>query len=409
MGKTPPRLGTGARFPVRTTIRGPGEFDYHGVGIRTEDTTENGLRKVVWESDFPVNFFNVVAAKWDVWEGEGVSIYHHPKHTYNLEEMGRALAAARKYFSEWFYPYPWAELRLNEFPGLAGYAQGFPTNITFSERIGFLTRSKPEAQAAFLVTAHESAHQWWGNLLMPGDGPGGNILSEGLAHFSTILLIGQVQGERDRIEFCKRIEEKYGDDRQLDSEKPLVWIDGTKRGDTTVTYDKGGWVFWMLHQLIGEERSFAALHDMIDTYGVTTDFPLLQDFVEVARRHAPDPDAFEAFVTQWFFDVVLPEYRLHDVTKERAGDGWTIRGRIENVGTGVMTVDVAGERGERFPKDEDEDESAEAWSVQRVPVKVGSGESADFAIECAFEPERVVVDPDATILMLERVRAVQEL
>ena len=84
-------------------------------------------------------------------------------------------------------PFPWEELRVTEFPYYAGYAQGFPTNISFSEEIGFLTESVDHANAAFFVTAHESAHQWWGNILMPGDGPGGNLLSEGTANFSTIL------------------------------------------------------------------------------------------------------------------------------------------------------------------------------------------------------------------------------
>ena len=103
-------------------------------------------------------------------------------------------------------PIPGASSSSPSSPRSATYAQGFPTNITFSEGIGFLTKSDPQAKLAFLVTAHEAAHQWWGNLLVPGKGPGGNILSEGMAHFSTILLIEQVHGLRERIEFCKRIE-----------------------------------------------------------------------------------------------------------------------------------------------------------------------------------------------------------
>jgi len=61
-----------------------------------------------------------------------------------------------------------------------------------------LTRSDPRSEAAFVVTAHEAAHQWWGNLLVPGKGPGGNVLAEGMAHFSTILLCEQVRGPRAR-------------------------------------------------------------------------------------------------------------------------------------------------------------------------------------------------------------------
>ena len=61
------------------------------------------------------------------------------------------------------------------------------------------------------VTAHEAAHQWWGNILVPGMGPGGNILSEGMAHFSTALLIDQIKGEK-LIHFVKR-RRKHGSQR----------------------------------------------------------------------------------------------------------------------------------------------------------------------------------------------------
>ena len=120
-----------------------------------------------------MSFFNVIAGRWEVERGEGTAVYYHPGHPYNIGEMREALDAARRYYSEWFYPYPWRELKLSEFPNLATYAQGFPTNITFSEGIGFLTRSSPEIHAAFEITAHEAAHQWWGNILSPGKGPGG--------------------------------------------------------------------------------------------------------------------------------------------------------------------------------------------------------------------------------------------
>ena len=60
--------------------------------------------------------------------------------------MLEALDGAREWYSKWFWPYPWKELRISEVPGLAGYAQGFPSNIVFSESIGFLP--KPSAIAS---------------------------------------------------------------------------------------------------------------------------------------------------------------------------------------------------------------------------------------------------------------------
>ncbi len=405
-GRTKPGLGGGSRYSVRTKITGPERFQYHGVGIRESETVQDGRRTVVWNTDHPVNFFNVVAGEWERWDGEGVQVYHHPDHAYNVEEIGEALQAARKYYSEWFYPYPWQELKLSEFAGIAGYAQGFPTNITFSENIGFLTRSTPEAQAAFLVTAHETAHQWWGNILMPGQGPGGNILSEGMSHFSTILLMEQVQGLRERIEFCKRIEERYGDGRQVDSERALVWTDGSKAGDSTVTYDKGGWVFWMLLQQMGRERGLAGYQDFIRRYSQSDDYPLLQDFLAVMREHAEDPGAFDEFASQWFLEVVMPEYRLDSVERHEASDGWTVTATVTNQGTGRMPIEVAAVRGERFAEDASDDES---YAESRVTVTLGAGESETVTIPCSFEPGRVIVDPDAAVLMLKRDRAVEEI
>lgn len=409
-GITRPGIGSGSRFHVRTKIEGPERFAYHGVGVLESETVSGGRRTVVWETDHPVNFFNIVAGEWKEWKGEGVAIYYHPEHDYNIEEIGEALEAARKYYSEWFYPYPWKELKVSEFPGLASYAQGFPTNITFSESIGFLTRSTPESQVAFLVTAHEAAHQWWGNILLPGEGPGGNILAEGMAHFSTMLLFEQVKGTQERIEFSKRIEESYGDQRQVDSERPLVWIDGSKAGDTTVTYDKGGWVFWMLLHHLGRDAGLEGYRHFIEHYAASDDYPLLQDFVGLMREHAADPEAYDAFVEQWFFDVVMPEYRFASAEKKENGAGWIVEATVENAGSGRMPVVIAATRGERFP-DEDERTPTEdaAYREARVTVVVGKGESREVTVACDFEPERVIVDPDAMVLMLKRERALAEL
>ena len=401
-GNTPPGIGSGTRFPVRTRITGPEDYRYHGVGSLQEDTVADGQRTMVWESDYPVNFFNVVAGKWDLWQGEIVELWHHPDHTYNVDEIGQTADAAVRCYSEWFYPYPWETLRINEFPGIANYAQGFPTNITFSENIGFLTRSTDETKVAFMVSAHETAHQWWGNILMPGDGPGGNVLSEGMAHYSTILLYEEVHGERGRIEFCKRIEEKYGDDRQVDAEKPLVWVDGSKNGDTTVMYDKGGWVMWMLHDLMGEEACFAGVQSFIRKWSEGVDYPVLHDLVRDMRDHAPDPEAYDAFVEQWFHDVVVPEYRFHDFEKREEGGRWVVTAQLENVGGSRMPVEVQVARGERFP---DEGDEAEPWNEERTTVWIGPGEKIDVSLSSDFEPTSLGVDPDAKILMLERPRA----
>ena len=406
VGKTEPAFGGGSAFTVRIAIRGPAEYTYNSVGILESDTVKDGKRTAVWRTDTPVRMLNVVAGKWAVRRGEGTAVYYHPEHAYNLDEMTAALDGARKYYSQWFREFPWKELKLSEFPALSTYAQGFATDITFSEGIGFLTRQEKTGNAPFTVTAHEAAHQWWGNMVLPGKGPGGDLVSEGMAHFSTILLTEQVKGLSPRIEFCQRIEERYGEDRQVDSEKPLVKIDGSKPGDTTVTYDKMGWVMWMLLQQMGRDNILRGLHDFQSAYGDNPDHPVLQDLTGFLRDYAPDPAAFDAFVKQWFHEVVVSEYKLENAKKERDGERFRATVRVTNAGAGTMPLEVAAVKGERF---DDTGAPKSDYAEARTTITLGKGESKDVTIDCGFEPERIVVDPDVLVLQLRRKYATAKL
>src|SRR6185295_4528398 len=407
VGKTDIAFGAGHSFPTRIAVTGPADYAFNSVGTRVSETVKDGRRTVVWKSDYPVRFFNVVGGRWSVRRGQGTAIFYHPGHAYNIDEMIGALDAARRWYSAWFRPFPWRELKLSEFPALAGYAQGFPTDITFSEGIGFLTKGDVKTDAVFMVTAHESAHQWWGNLLTPGEGPGGALLSEGMAHFSTALLTEQVKGPQARMEFLKRIEENYGDQRRADAERPLVKIDGSRDGDQTVTYDKGGWVFWMMYQHLGRERALAGLRKFIADWGNGPDYPVLQDFTAAMRPFAADPAAYDQFVQQWFHQVVVPEYRLSGARVTAApGGGWQVTLRIKNAGTGKMPVEVAAVRGERFAA---KGGPNPGYREARQTVVLGAGEERTVAIACPFRPEKVIADPDVQVLQLRRKAAVADL
>ena len=401
-GQTDSAFGSRHPFKTRVKLSGPATFTLNSVGTIQSDKVKDGRRTTLWESDHPVNFLNIVAGKWDVRRGKGTAVFYHPSHTYNIDEMVEALDAAREYYSKWFRPYPWRELKLSEFPALASYAQGFPTDITFSESIGFLTRSDHRADAAFMVTAHESAHQWWGNIIAPGKGPGGNLISEGGAHFSTLLLFEQVRGVRGRIEFSKRIEDSYAKGRKADSERALVKIDGTRNGDTSVTYDKTGFVLWMLLNQMGRDQMLEGLREFFETYHANPDHPVVEDLLASLRPHAADPEAFDAFARQWFLEVALPEYTLSDARRTKDGDKWVSSAQITNAGTGTMTVEVAAVKGERFTKEgKDNPDYREA----RTTVALGSGALKPLTIRGDFEPEKIVVDPDVKVLQLRRKTA----
>ncbi|MCY1040496.1 M1 family aminopeptidase [Corallococcus sp. bb12-1] len=412
VGPTEPSFGNDTPFPFRIRLSGPEAYTLNSVGVRESDTVKDGRRTTVWKSDHPVSFFNVIAGKWARLEGEGTVVFHDPAHGYNVKEMSRGLVAARKYYSEWFHPYPWAELKLSEFAGLDNYAQGFPTDITFSESIGFLTRTTPESNAVMLVTAHEAAHQWWGNMLVPGKGPGGNVLAEGMSHYSALKLIEQLDGEESRRQNARRMEERYAKGRRVDGERPLVKLDGSREEDGVVFYEKGGWAFWMLEDLMGRDAMHAGLHAFLDQYMANADHPVVQDFLAVMRPFAPDAAAFDAFTRQAFFEVVVPEYRVTDARVTKEGARWVTTATVTNVGTGRMPVEVAvvkGERPKTPPGAGDAKPPATDFHEAHVRVEPGAGAEARVTVRSDFAPERLVVDPDVRVLQLRREQALAPL
>jgi ABC-2 type transport system permease protein len=374
-------------------------------------TERDGRRTVVWESDYPLRVFNVAAGRWAVKRGPGTAVFYHPGHPYNVDSLLEALNGARRWYAAWFGPYPWKELRLNEFPAYANYARGNATNIFFSESVGFLSRPMGGSDMAFTVAAHEAAHQWWGHILAPGEGPGGIVLAEGAANFATLMLLEQMRGLPARLDFATEIEAQYGELRQPSTEKPLAEtldLEG-RRGNETVVYDKGGWVFWMLLQHMGREAFLAGARDFIATWHARPDhdYPVIQDFVATMRPYAPDPRAFDEFAAQWFFSVAIPEYRIEQSGKRDLGAGeWEVTARIANAGTARMPVEIAAVRGQRF------DETggiSKDYEDARTKVVLGAGEEKEVRIRCRFEPQRLVVDPDAHVLQLQRRAATARL
>ena len=406
-----PGFGPAWSTDVRLVIEGPEEWVLNGCGVEeSRERIGDGRQRVAWKTEHPVRFFNIVGGPLRAAAGRRSTVYYHPSTPHNVATMVEALDAARDRYGEWFTEYPWTNLRVTEFPGLAGYAQGFPGNISFSEWIGYMTEpvekdgDKPDADsldAAFYIVAHESGHQWWGNIVTPGKGPGGNIISEGLAEFSACMLLHHARSSAQARVLRRRWEKTYVEGRQPDNERPINRIDGSRPGDQVVTYQRAGWAFWMLRGVMGEDAMLAGLRDFVTTWrnGVETpdglDFPLIEDLLASLRPHAPDAAAFDDFVRRWILGKDLPDLEVREPRVERSGDGYRVTGKLANIGTGRADVRVRVEG----PKAE----SGDRPHADAV-VAVSAEAPGQFDVVTDFPPERIVVDPEVELLFAGRKR-----
>jgi len=389
-------------YTTRIEITAPSAYTINAVGSKVEERTAGDRTTVVWESDHPVGAVNIVGGRWNVRREGSTAVFFHPGHEYNVGDMLETLVAARERYSEWFYPYPWKELKLSEYPNLDTNAMGFPTNIPFSEGLGFLAEPGAEVDAAFVVTAHEAAHQWWGNVLAAGRGPGTGHLVEGLATYSSLLLLEAQRGVEARIKLARQMETSYLLRRRVALESPVGTIENDQAPwDRAVVYDKGAWVQWMLHNHMGRDNALAGLQDFIRYYVEDGSNPTLQHMIQFLRPHAPDPEAYDTFVEQWFFDIVLPEFKIENAIVTKSGTGWEVSATLENVGSGVVTIAVVA-TAETQPSDSvrTSDPRSRAISLQLEP-----GRSTRISFVTDFQPQRLIVDPDIEVLQRNREAA----
>jgi hypothetical protein len=201
----------------------------------------------------------------------------------------------------------------------------------------------------------------------------------------------------------RRWEKQYVEGRQPDNERPINRTDGSRPGDEVVTYQRAGWAFWMLRNLMGEEAMLAGLRGFIEKWrnGVETptglDFPLVEDLLESLRPHAPDATAFDDFVGRWITGQDLPDLEVRDPRVEQTAEGYQVTGTLANIGTGWAEVRVRVE-GQR-PADKTAPRPA-----ADATVSVSAAAPGEFTIDTGFKPDRIVVDPDVDLLFAGRKR-----
>src|SRR5690606_26017730 len=142
------------------------------VGRLVRNWQENGRRYFHYRTELAVPFGSPFfsgryAVRESRWRDVPLRVYYHPTHGVNVDRMLRSMQASLDYYSREFGPYQFGELSVVEVPAYGGGASAHPHTIAFSEGGAFLTRVDPDdVDRTFFVTAHETAHMWWGGQVM---------------------------------------------------------------------------------------------------------------------------------------------------------------------------------------------------------------------------------------------------
>lgn len=164
-------------------------------GKRVRTWTQGGRNYAEFVSERPmVNLYGFLSARWVVtrehWKGTTLEVYADPSHPWNVPTIMASLKDGLDTYGKVYGPYGLSEIRVAEVPGYKEGAQSFAGLIALSENLGFTSQPMPKGvDWAYLVTAHELAHQWWGHQVVPASAPGALVLSETLAEYSAVALV----------------------------------------------------------------------------------------------------------------------------------------------------------------------------------------------------------------------------
>lgn len=355
-------------------------------GNKVSDEIMGSRRVAVFQSPAPIlNFFSVQSARYAVAEEQAgpvrLSVYHDPKHAWNVPGMLKAMRTALAYYERSFGPYQFGYARIIEFPGYQSFAQAFAGTMPYSESVGFAAdvRDPDKIDYVAYITAHEVGHQYWAHQVIGADMQGATVLSETLAEYSALMVMKELYGEDKIRRFLKFGLDQYLAARKGEAleEQPMIRVENQQY----IHYQKGSLVMYLLQERLGEDAVNRALARLVERFRFKgAPYPRSLDLVAELRKEAKTPED-QALITDLFETITIYDLKAKEaVTKQRADGLWATRITVEAAkfradGKGAETPTPLAERIEvglfTARPGEGAFDKGDVVSMERYPVRGG--------------------------------------
>lgn len=216
-----------------------------------------------------------------------------PSPARNAAAVAEIAAGAIEYYADRFGPFPYSQLALTQLPGRE--SQGFP-GLIFLSSMAFLTRDEEAnlhmnpAVAALnqLVPAHETAHQWWGDLITWSTYRD-QWFSEGLANYSALMMLEEKDPAAFRgvmEKYRRQLAEKNRDGNYPKDAGPVtlgarLLSSHFPEGYEAISYGRGAWLFHMLRSMMRD----AAAENTEKKPGPGADDPFVRSLRKIRERY----------------------------------------------------------------------------------------------------------------------------
>jgi len=313
---------------VTTTISTSPDQIAIAPGSLIKSWDKDGRKYFTYKLDHKsLNFYSFVSAKYVVarkkWKGVDLEVYYDKNHAYNVPNMLNSMQRSLEYYTTNFGPYMHKQCRIIEFPRYQSFAQAFPGTMPFSEGIGFILDqkdvTKDDIDQVFYVTAHEMAHQYWAHQLCGAYMQGSEMMSEGFAQYSALMVMEKEYGKDKMKKFLEYEMDSYlfGRSSETEGEQPLM----KTQGQQYIHYNKASVIMYYFKEMIGEDKVNEALRALLNGYGYKNPpYPTSVAAVDAFKKVTPAD--MQYLITDMFENITIFSNRALKVTSKKVAHGY---------------------------------------------------------------------------------------
>jgi ABC-2 type transport system permease protein len=315
---------------VTTTISTAADQIAIAPGSLLKSWEANGKKYFTYKLDQKsLDFYSFISAKYEVARkksnGIDLEVYYVKEHAYNVPNMLKSLEKSMDYYTHNFGKYYHKQCRIIEFPRYATFAQAFPGTMPYSEAIGFITDlrnvTKEDVDLVFYIVAHEMGHQYWAHQLIGPNMQGSELMSEGFAQYSSLIVMQKEYG-RDRMQkFLKYEMDGYlrGRSSEFEAERPLMKTEH----QGYIHYQKASVVLYYLKEMIGEDKVNQALRSLLDSFAYKQPpYPTSLSAIRAFRKVTPD--SLQYLIDDMFQKITLFSNRTANATYKKVGNEYEV-------------------------------------------------------------------------------------
>ena len=295
--------------------------------LKSETDNGNGTTTTKWSTHYPIaNYLMCVTMsdyviyqnKFDYDVSKSMPMMHF---VWN-EDLAKQKPVADftvsliSFFSEKFGLYPF----INEKYGQTQATGGGMEHQTMTT----MYRSAPWSHS---VTAHELAHQWFGDAVTFKDYH--NIwLSEGFASYCDLLQVEKFEGKQN---FNKQLDYYANSSAQPEyaakNAKGSIYVEDISTDeniyDPGKTYRKAAWVLHMLRGIVGDDVFFSIMKNYANSPELKYNNAVTSDFQKIAEETSGKD--LNYFFNEWIYGENYPKYKVQWSSKELTKDNFEVR------------------------------------------------------------------------------------